>query len=267
MLKKVLTVIAVILLVVGLGFLLFPTVSNFIGKLSAESAAETFDDNSASAVESVTADDGAEVQSASEAVAHGMPTDKKGAVVYKNNKTVLFKSDLDRLYEDSVAYNKALLKGQGTADTVQYDREALDLTEYGITDSVYGYIDVPAISMRLPIYLGAGYTIMSYGAAHLYGTSLPVGDESGNCALAGHTDYPGRIFFDNIRKLSIGDEVSVTNYWETIKYKVIDFKTIDPYDSRDLLIQDGRQLLTLITCIYVTGDDFDRYLVICERVK
>ena len=82
--------------------------------------------------------------------------------------------------------------------------------------------------------------------------------------LAGHTDYIGRIFFDNIRNLDTGDEVIVRNYWEDITYRVIDRKIVAEDEVDDLLIQTDRQLLTLVTCI--RGEDgFDRFLVICEK--
>ena len=180
---------------------------------------------------------------------------------------MLFKSDLDRLREDSLEYNKALLTGQGTSDTVDYERKAFELSDYGITDDIYGYLTAESIDMKLPIYLGATYYIMSFGSAHLYGTSLPVGDDTSNIALAGHTYYVGRIFFDNLRNLNIGDRVSITNYWEVMNFKVVGNKTVTADQVNDLLIQDGRQLLTLITCIPNSGGGFDRYLVICEREK
>ena len=265
--RKILIIIAVIILLTGLGFLLFPPVSNFIGKQQADAAADTFDSYVESITETLTSEDGVEVQSASEAKEKGFPVDEKGAVTDKSGKPVLFKSDLDRLREDSLAYNKALLTGQGTSDTVDYEKKAFDLSDYGITDDIYGYLTAETIDMKLPIYLGATYYIMSFGSAHLYGTSLPVGDGSANIALAGHTYYVGRIFFDNLRNLNIGDRVSITNYWEEMNFKVIGSKTVTPDQVNDLLIQDGRQLLTLITCIPNSGGDFDRYLVICEREK
>ena len=265
--KKILIVIAVILLLAGLGLVLFPPISNFIGKQQADSVADEFDESVSTAVDSLNSDDGAEVKSVSDAKKHGVPVDKKGSVVDKKGKPVLFKSDLDRLYKDSIAYNKSLLKGQGTVDTVDYERKALDLSEYGITDDIYGYLTAEAIDLRLPIYLGATYYIMSFGSAHLYGTSLPVGNDVGNIAIAGHTNYVGRIFFDNLRNLQIGDRVSITNYWEQLDYKVIGYKTVKSYEANDLLIKDGKQLLTLITCIPNSAGEFDRYLVICEREK
>ena len=65
--------------------------------------------------------------------------------------------------------------------------------------------------MRLPIYLGANSSNMSYGAAHMSATSLPIGGKNTNAVLAGHTGYIGRIFFDNLRNLK-----SVTGFQSQI---------------------------------------------------
>ena len=97
-------------------------------------------------------------------------------------------------------------------------------------------------------------------------TSLPMTAESANCAIAGHTGYIGRIFFDNLRRLNVGDQLSVKNYWETINYKVVDEKIVAENDSSDMYIKQGRQTLTLVTCIYDGEGGFDRFLAICERV-
>lgn len=272
--KKILIAVAVIVLLAGVGFLLFPTVSNFIGQKKAEAVVESFDQTVDHITETVTADDGTAITSLAQAKElgyvdkEGFPVDSVtisgGSIVYGSR--IIYKLDLDRLLKDSLAYNEMLLTGQGTEDTIQYNRPVFDLNTYGISDNIYAYIDIDAIDMRLPVYLGADEYVLSYGAAHLYGTSLPVGEGSYNCAIAGHTNYVGRIFFDNLKKLKIGDKVSLTTYWDTSEYEVIDHKTVPSDETDDLLIRDGRQLLTLITCIWSGhGQEFDRYIVTCER--
>lgn len=268
--RKVLTAIAAVMLLVGIGLLLFPPVSNFIGQKKADAAVDSFDDAAEKVADTVTAEDGEVIRSLEEAREKGYVDDEGypvGSVSDDGSygERVIYRLDLDRLLKDSLSYNEMLLTGQGTEDTVQYGRSAFDLSEYGIDDDIYCYITIDAIGMRLPVYLGANDTMMSYGAAHLYGTSLPVGEGSGNCAIAGHTDYIGRIFFDNLRRLDVGDSVTITTYWDTADYRVIGFKTVKPDDTADLLIRDGHRLLTLITCVYAGNRQFDRYLVICER--
>lgn len=66
---------------------------------------------------------------------------------------------------------------------------------------------------------------MNFGAAHLCNTSLPISGGDSNAAISAHTGYIGRIFFDNIKHLEYGDEISVRNYFETLDYSVIDKKS------------------------------------------
>ncbi|WP_407723507.1 class C sortase [Ruminococcus sp. JL13D9] len=181
-----------------------------------------------------------------------------------SDSPVIFEYDLNALHRDSVAYNKGLINHQGTVDTSDYTKAALKMSDYGLSN-FYCYLSIPSIDMYLPVYLGANDDMMSCGAAHLAGTSLPVDMNDTNVALAGHTGYIGRIFFDHIRELDIGDTVTIHNYWETINYKVIDYKVVAPDNPNDIFIKDGRQMLTLITCIKSKGEGFDRYLVICEK--
>ena len=262
MLKKILTVVAIVMLVVGIGLVAFPPISNFVGTQISNGDADSFDIR----VEEV--EDG----SFEEAVKDGK-VDKEGYKVDKDGKRtskqpVVFKVDLDRLFKDSVAYNKKLESSQYELfrnDT--YSQAAINLSNYGISDGIYGYVSAKTIGMRLPIYLGANSANMSYGAAHMSATSLPIGGNNTNTVLAGHTGYVGRIFFDNLRNLKMGDKVSITNYWDTIDYKVVETKVNKPNESEDCYIKNGKDLLTMFTCISDGNGGFDRYYVICERAS
>ncbi len=262
MVKKILTAVAIIMLIAGLSLLLFPPISNYIGTQIANSEAEKFDYQLEHII-----DDGT---SYADALKNGR-VDNDGYLNEDGKKSetpVLFKADLDRLYKDSVDYNERLKASQYDLlrnDT--YSQSALDLSDYGINDYIYGYVTAESINMKLPIYLGASNSNMSYGAAHMSGTSLPIGGESTNIVLAGHTGYIGRIFFDNLRNLNIGDEVTIKNYWSVLKYKVVETKVNKPSESQDVYINDNRDLLTMFTCIEDGYGGFDRYYVICERVK
>ena len=275
--QKVTMTVAVILLVAGLGLLLFPVVSNFFGQQRANSSIDTFKETQRHIVETDTNDDdasdhkipGVTAKSFKEAREKG-EVDEEGYVITTegirySDSPVAFRYDLDALRHDSFAYNLGLIDHQGTVDTTNYATPALRMSDYGLS-SVYCYLSADAINLYLPVYLGASDDAMAYGAAHLSGTSLPVDQNNTNVAIAGHTDYIGRIFFDNIRKLEIGDTVSIHNYWEDIDYQVIDHKVVTEDETADIYIQKDRQLLTLITCIYAgSPDTFDRYLVICEK--
>lgn len=262
--RKIWIVIAAVILVIGFGFLLFAPVSNSIGKRKANAAADGLDKNKESLTDSFVTDQGEVIASMEEAAEAGY-VDENGYPITPEGAPVLFTADMERLKADSVRYNEWLKSHQGEYETTQYENAVFLLEDYGIDDGVYCYMEAPVIGLRLPVYLGASEYLMSYGTAHLYGTSLPVGEGDYNAAVAGHTGYIGRIFFDNLRSLSVGDEVTVTTYWGKDIYTVADTMTV-PQDNADaLLIQPGRQLLTLITCVSDGKGGFDRYLVVCEK--
>lgn len=267
--RKVVTVIAVVFLVVGLGFVLFPPVSNMIGNQIAKGEVNDFDQLVQNVVEET--DNSGNPQTFEKAKEEGKIDDEGYPVDEEGNRTsdnpVIFKPDLDRLLKDSREYNENLKQSQSSllTNSYAYVQPSLDLPKYGIYSGIYGYVSAPSINMELPIYLGASNGNMSYGAAHLTYTSLPIGGEKTNVVLAGHTGYVGRIFFDNIRHLEIGAEVSVTNYWETLKYKVVETAIYKPEEAQAIYINDERELLTMLTCISDGKGGFDRYYVICER--
>lgn len=177
------------------------------------------------------------------------------------------KPGIARLHLDIINYNKNLIKNQSQllVSEQSYQKPSLDLSSYGIISGVYGYISAPSIGMELPIYLGGNDENMSLGAAHMTYTSLPIGGESTNCVLSGHSGYIGRIFFDYIPNMNIGDEITVENYWDTLTYNVVDKQIHKKDESADCYITEGRDLLTLITCISNGHGGFDRYYLICER--
>ncbi len=278
--KKIVTVIAVVLLLTGIGFLAFPTVSNEVGKIKANGAIETYEEEVNNVVESVTdPSDGTPVTTFEEAKKRHIVDDEGYPIKWTRNTTwfssgggsyqrtsdhrMTFQESLDMLLRDSKKYNKSILNNQGTVDTNDYKHAALDMSKYGL-GYVYAYLSAPTIGMSLPIYLGANDEMMSYGAAHMNNTSLPLNETSTNCVVAGHTGYIGRIFFDNIRNLKKGDEVTVKNFWEKIRYKVIGFKKVEQTQTTDTVIQNGRKLLTLVTCTPLDNGKYGRYIVICE---
>lgn len=175
--------------------------------------------------------------------------------------------DSQKLYEDSVAYNRKLKSNQSNLLTNKesYTYSALKLTDYGITNDVYAYITADSISLNVPVYLGANNSNMAYGAAHLCYTSLPTGGKDSNVVLSGHTGYIGRWIFDSIPSLKTGDTVTIKNYWGDVKYKVVSKVTRSPNDGQDMYIDKGKDKLTLITCVSDGKGGFNRCVVICER--
>lgn len=262
MLKKILKIVAIVILLVGIGLLAFPPVSNMYGTKVANDIADNFDYSVSHMDDEGTYEEALE---SGKIDVQGYPIDESGNRT--SDKLKYYSADIKRLFADSMKYNNNLKKNQSSYLTDQYAYEvpSIDLTDYGIMDGIYGYVAAESIGMRLPIYLGANASTMSYGAAHLSYTSLPIGGVNTNTVLAGHTGYIGRIFFDNIRNLQPGDTVSVTNYWGTLNYTVQGAKIVAPDDAADIFITKDEDRLTLVTCIGDGDGGFDRYIVICKR--
>lgn len=170
------------------------------------------------------------------------------------------------LAEAMIRYNEQLTEEKQVHLTSPeaYEEPALDLSDYGLENgSPIGSLSIPAIGLELPIYLGATKENMAKGAVVLGQTSLPVGGESTNCVIAGHRGYRGIPYFRNLDDLERGDLVYLTNFWGTMTYTVTEIAVIQPDDIDAILIQDGRDMLTLLTCHpYTVGTQ--RLLIYCE---
>lgn len=151
----------------------------------------------------------------------------------------------------------------GLCDAFSYEQPAVDLSAYGIRDNCVGFIELPAIAVEMPIYLGASADNMKKGAVHLTQTSYPVGGENTNCVIAAHR---GRAtpMFRNIDRLRYGDEVILTTFREVLRYRVVSWKIIQPNEIDEILIQPGRDMLTLVSC-HPLGSNAQRYVLYCER--
>lgn len=174
----------------------------------------------------------------------------------------------EALWEDMLEYNRQIWeqKQAGLCDPWSYQQPSFTLGEYGLEDEVFGVISIPALDLEMPLYLGATSAHMAKGAAHLSQTSLPIGGMNTNCVIAGHRGYNGAAYFRYVPELKPGDEVIITNLWETMTYVVTDTQIIKPNEVDQILIQEGRDMITLLTCHPYASGGKQRFLVFCDRV-
>ena len=171
----------------------------------------------------------------------------------------------DALYQQLQAYNQSLTaNGQTLTDAWDYEQAPITV-EYMPNEGVIGYIEIPDMEVRLPLLLGASEENLAKGAAVLSQTSMPIGGESTNCVIAGHRGYRGSPYFRNIQRLQVGSAVYVTNPWETLEYTVTGFDIIQPSDLDAILIQPGKDMVTLLTCHPYASRGEYRYVVYCQR--
>lgn len=178
------------------------------------------------------------------------------------------KQKYPELWDAMVAYNESIYaeNQSGMVNLQSFEKQSFVLQNYGLEDEVFGVISVPAIELSMPIYLGASRSNMAIGAALMTETSLPIGTPNSNAVICGHRGWNGASFFLHIDKIQIGDTVTVTNLWEELEYTVVSTKIITPYDLDAVKIQEGKEMITLLSCHPVASGGKQRYLVFCERV-
>lgn len=120
----------------------------------------------------------------------------------------------------------------------------LNLTGQGIM----GYVQIPSIDVTLPIAHGTADDTLRDKIGHLEWSSLPVGGESTHCVISGHRGLPSAELFTNIDHLELGDKFYLHTLGKTLEYQVCNIAVVEPQDQRLLRIEEGQDLVTLVTC-------------------
>lgn len=147
------------------------------------------------------------------------------------------------------------------------EEPAVDLAAYSIEDEIISVLEIPAMKLTMPVYLGASGEHLALGTAVLGSTSAPIGGDNTNCVIAGHRGWKGADYFRHIDRLQVGDAVQLTNLWETLTYTVTDIQIIQPHEVEKIKIQPNRDLLTLLTCHPYASGGKQRYVAVCERLQ
>lgn len=171
----------------------------------------------------------------------------------------------------AAAYNNAIIPGAAAEDAYSQDAllaasqdydSLLNITE----DGMMGYIEIPKISVNLPIYHGTGSDSLNRGVGHLLGSSLPVGGENTHTVLSGHSGMASQKMFTDLEQLEIGDMFFLHILNETLAYQVVEINTVLPYDTSLLGIVPSEDLCTLVTCTPY-GINTHRLLVCGFRIQ
>ena len=206
--KHLSTIILILIFLVGLSLVLYPTVADYWNSLHQSRAIATY----------------------AEEVAH-IDTEKYTAV-----------------WQDAVAYNQSLRERDNIfllsdQQKAQYD----DLLNIG-GNGVMGYIEIPVIGVSLPVYHGTDEAVLQIAIGHLEWTSLPVGGESSHCVVSGHRGLPSARLFTDLDQLKEGDTFIFRILDETLTYEVDQIKIVLPNETDELHIKEGKDLCTLVTC-------------------
>ncbi len=185
---------------------------------------------------------------------------------YSDDVANLDKEKYDALWEAAWEYNQTLperinqylLSGELKEE---YD-QLLDLSGTGIM----GYIEIPALKVSLPVYHGTDEKVLQVAVGHLEWSSLPVGGNSSHCVVSGHRGLPSARLFTDLDKMVEGDLFMFRILDEILTYEVDQIRIVEPHQTEDLLIRDGEDLCTLVTCTPY-GVNTHRLLIRGHRVE
>ena len=224
--KHASTMILIFILVVGLSLMLYPSLSNWWNE------------------------------------AH----QSRAIAAYSQEVSKLDENRYDELWQQAWEYNRSLVGRENAyllddSQKAEYER-LLDVSGMGIM----GYIEIPSLKVSLPIYHGTEESVLQVAVGHLEWTSLPVGGESTHCVLSGHRGLPSAKLFTDLDRLVVGDRFRLGVLDQVLTYEVDQILIVEPQDTEALLIEEGKDLCTLVTCTPY-GINTHRLLVRGHRVE
>ena len=220
------TVILIILLVAGLSLLLYPSVANWWNSKVSSYAVSR----------------------------------------YEQELAVIDEEKYQELWQSAWNYNRELVQRTNQfaltpEQKVQYG-ELLNISGNGMM----GYIEIPSIQVTLPVYHGTSEVTLQTAVGHLEWTSLPTGGESTHCVLSGHRGLPSAKLFTDLDKVKVGDLFILHVLDEALTYEVDQIVIVYPEEAEELMLQEGKDLVTLVTCTPY-GVNSHRLLVRGHRVE
>ena len=217
------------MIVVGLGIILFPLISNQVNEIHYQEVIGTYDDTVTQKTE------------------------------IENNQ-MLIKA---REYNSSLSSTKIVDVFQNPVQTNSSEYlSILNVDDNGMM----GYISIPKIDVRIPIYHGTSSDILQKGVGHLEGSSLPVGGESTHTILSAHRGLPSSRLFTDLDQLKEGDIFYIYVLDEVLAYQVDQVLVTEPSETEALKIVDGKDYITLVTCTPYAVNTH-RLLVRGERIE
>lgn len=204
---KIVTILAILLLLIGLGIMLYPTFSDLYYRWTAQQQISQY-----------------------------------------NHVAEATQADYSELWAAAEEYNRQLAQ-RGSSITVSEEEQALiEQLLNPLGNGMMGYIDIPKISVHLPIYQDTEESALQAGAGFWLGTSLPTGGPSTHCVLTAHNGLVRAKMFTDLDQLEIGDTFSLSILDRVLTYEVDQILVTEPEDISPLQIVEGEDYVTLYTC-------------------
>ena len=202
------TIILILVFLIGLSLLLYPTVSNYWNSLRQSRAIAKYAEEVASLDNDV----------------------------------------YERLWTEAEAYNRSLAQKPNRYDMTAEEQAEYESLLNVSGNGIIGYIEVPAIGCSLPIYHGTEESVLQIAVGHIAGSSLPVGGKGSHCVLSGHRGLPSAKLFTDLDKMAEGDTFILRILDEALTYEVDQILIVEPNEMDALEIDPEQDYCTLVTC-------------------
>ena len=231
--RKILTVLAILLGLAGLGVLLYPSVSNWMEQAKQRRQIAAYQEAQAQ-----------------------MEQKRRAALLAEADRYN------QKLAELGISFD---MLGEAEKEALLIDGKSYDELLLAEDSGVMGYLEIEKIKLKLPIYHGVSEEALESGIGHLEGTSLPVGGETTHAILFGHRGLPSAKLFTDLDQLEEGDHFLIHVLNETLCYEVDKISVVKPEETSSLAVEEGKDLVTLLTCTPY-GVNTERLLVRGHRV-
>lgn len=172
----------------------------------------------------------------------------RAIATYTEKVAVIDNTEYEEILSEAREYNQKLPKEKSTfvlSDEQKLVYESL-LNVGG--DRVMGYVEIPVIDVHLPIYHGTDDAVLQVAIGHIEGSSLPVGGEGTHCVVSGHRGLPSAKLFTDLDEMVVGDTFVLRVLDETLTYEVDQILIVEPHEIDALQAEDGKDYCTLVTC-------------------
>lgn len=213
--KCVTRILAIVICLMGLGVLLYPTISDYINIWKQTRLIDEYNRK----VEELEREKREEMLAAARAY---------------NEKLYELRISFENI-EDNV--NAPTVDGQGYEELLNVDG-----------NGVMTYVYIEKINVRLAVSHGTEDDVLQDGVGHLIGTSLPVGGENTHAVLFGHRGLPSAKLFTDLDQIEVGDTFQIYVLDRVLNYQVDQILVVEPGETEELQIMDGKDYVTLVTC-------------------
>lgn len=185
---------------------------------------------------------------------------EKLIATYQQELQEFGQEEIDVVYQSARDYNMYLFEKQ----EIDLERYGKELNLFG--NGMMGSLEIPKISLKLPVYHGTEEKVLASGIGHLEESSLPVGGVNSHSVLTGHRGLPNAQLFTRLDELEMEDIFSLNINNHKLSYRVCEINVVRPEEVEILGIQDGRDLVSLVTCTPY-GINTHRLVVTGERIS